>query len=288
MLSRKTFEKSQLLHSGIWQKSATNSHEVRGLKLGIIGYGHIGSQVSVLAEALGMEVYFYNTSERQTFGKAIKCYSMDELVKVADIITIHVSGKPENKNLMNEKVFKKMRDGVLLLNASRGYVVDIDALVTNLKSGKVAGAAIDVFPTEPLKNGDPFTTPLQKLPNVILTPHLGSGTEEAQKNIARYVPEKIIDFINRGNTYLSVNIPNIQLPEQGNTHRFLHLHKNVPGVMAKINTIFGHNAINIVGQYLKTNENIGYVITDVDKQYNEKVLEELKKIEDTIRFRILY
>ena len=288
MLARRTFEKSTLLHQGVWDKSAAACHEIRGRKLGIIGYGHIGSQVSVLAEALGMEVYFYNTSDRLAFGNAKKCSSMEELLKIADIVTVHVSGKPENKNLIGETAFRQMRDGVLFLNASRGFVVDIQALAGNLKNGKVKGAAIDVFPKEPEKNGENFDTPLQNLPNVILTPHLGSGTEEAQKNIAQFVPQKIIAYINTGNTHLSVNIPNMQLPEQGNNHRLLHIHKNVPGILAKINSVLAENNSNILGQYLKTNEEIGYAITDVNKKYDKKVLDILKKIPDTIRFRVLY
>lgn len=288
MLSRSTFEKSTLMHQKIWNKSATGSHEIRGRKLGIIGYGHIGTQVSVLAEALGMEVYFYNTSDKLAFGNAKKCESMEELLKIADIITVHVSGKPENKNLINEQAFRQMKDGVLFLNASRGFVVDVDALTANIKSGKIKGAAIDVFPQEPKKNGEQFETTLQGLPNVILTPHLGSGTEEAQSNIAQFVSQKIIDYINTGNTSLSVNMPQIQLPEQGSGHRLLHIHKNIPGILAKTNNIFAENHINILGQYLKTNDKIGYVITDVDKKYDKKVLDVLKHIPDTIRFRVLY
>lgn len=288
MLSRKTFEKSTQMHQGIWNKSAVGSHEVRSRKLGIIGYGHIGSQVGILAEALGMDVYFYNSSEKQAYGNAKKCNSMEELLRTVDIVTVHVSGKPDNKNLINAKAFRAMRDGVLFLNASRGFVVDIDALVQNIKSGKIHGAAIDVFPSEPGKNGEPFESPLQHLPNVILTPHLGSGTQEAQQNIGMYVSNKIIEYINTGNTDLSVNFPYIQLPNQGNAHRLLHLHKNVPGILAKINSILADHNSNILGQYLKTNEHIGYVITDVDKKYNEEVLEILKKIPDTIRFRVLY
>lgn len=287
MLSRRTFEKSSQMHQGIWNKSALFSHEVRGRKLGIIGYGHIGSQVSVLAEALGMEVYFYNTSDRLAFGNAKKCDSMEEVLKIADILTIHVSGKLENKDLIAEKEFALMKDGVLFLNASRGFVVNIDALFENLKSGKVKGAAIDVFPKEPAGNGE-FTTPLQDLSNVILTPHVGAGTEEAQRDIASYVPRKIIDYINSGNTDLSINIPNIQLPAQGDAHRLLHLHRNVPGVLAKINSILAGHKLNILGQYLKTNEDIGYVITDVNNEYDTAVLTELKKIPDTIKLRVLY
>lgn len=288
MLSRRTFEKSQLLHKGTWDKLAASCHEIRGLNLGIIGYGHIGSQVSVLAESLGMNVYFYNTSEKLAFGNAKKCSSMKELLKHVDVVTVHVSGKPQNKNLINEKVFRQMKDGVLFLNASRGFVVDINALVSNLKSKKVIGAAIDVFPSEPEKNGDPFVSSLQNLPNVILTPHLGSGTEEAQRNIGEYVSHKLIQFVNTGETALSVNFPQIQLPDHPKTHRLIHIHKNTPGVLSQINAIFAENKINIEGQYLKTNEQVGYVITDVNKNYDKKVIDLLKNIQGTIRLRILY
>lgn len=288
MLSRKTFLKSTSLHNGVWDKSAKGCHEIRGKKLGIIGYGHIGSQVSVMAEALGMDVYFYNTSEKLPYGNATKCNSLKELVKIADVITVHVSGKSENINLINEKVFTAMKDGVLFINASRGFIVDIEALVRNINNGKIAGAAIDVYPDEPEKNGDPFYTPLQRLPNVILTPHMGSGTLEAQQNIAHYVPDKIINFINKGDTDLSVNLPNLQLPLQGNTHRILHIHANIPGILSQINNVFAQHKINIIGQYLKTVGEIGYVITDVDKKYDKKVLKELKEIPETIKIRVLY
>ncbi len=288
MLARKSFEKSTKMHKGIWDKSAADCHEVRGKNLGIIGYGHIGSQVSVLAEALGMKVYFYNSSEKLAFGNATKCDSLKELLQMSDIVTVHVSGKKTNTNLINEKAFKQMRDGVIFINASRGFVVDIDALRKNIENGKVLGAAIDVFPHEPEKNTDDFSTRIQELPNVILTPHMGSGTIEAQKNIAQYVPEKIISYINTGNTDMSVNIPNLQLPPQGNTHRILHIHKNVPGILGQINTTFAQKNINIVGQYLKTNEDIGYVITDITKGYDNEIIGLLKNIPDTIKVRVLY
>lgn len=288
MLSRKTFEKSIKLHAGVWDKSALGCHEIRGKKLGIIGYGHIGSQVSVMAESLGMDVYYYNTSDKLAYGNATKCNSMQEVLKIADVVTIHVSGKPQNHNLIGDKEFKQMKDGVIFLNASRGFVVTIDDLVKHLQSGKVAGAAIDVFPKEPEKNGDPFVTPLQQIPNVLLTPHMGSGTLEAQQNIANYVPKKVIAFINSGDTDMSVNMPNMHLPLQGKTHRFLHLHKNVPGILGKINSILAENNINILGQYLKTQDEIGYVITDVNKKYDKKVIDVLRNIPDTIKLRVLY
>ena len=288
MLARKTFEKSTLLHKGVWDKSAVNCHEIRGKKLGIIGYGHIGSQVSIMAESLGMDVYYYNTSEQLAFGNAKKCETMKELCSIADVVTVHVSGKKANTHLIDDKVFSQMKDGVLFLNASRGFVVDLSALQKYIRNGKIHGCAIDVFPNEPDKNTDRFSTPISNLPNVIITPHMGSGTMEAQKNIAHYVSDKIITFINSGNTDMSVNIPNLNLPPQGKTHRFLHIHKNVPGILSQINGILAENNSNVVGQYLKTHNDIGYVITDVDEQYNPKVIKALRNISDTIKLRILY
>lgn len=287
-LSRKLITKNIQLHKGIWDKSAQGCHEIRKKKLGIIGYGHIGSQVSILAEALGMETYFYNTSDTQPYGNAKKCHSMEEILKICDVITIHVDGKKENKNLIGEKQFKLMKENVLFLNASRDFVVDMEALVKYINNGKIAGCAIDVFPNEPHKNGSSFSSPLQNKPNTIITPHMGSGTEEGQENIGIFVSEKILSFINEGSTSQSVNFPALQLPHQKNTHRFLHVHKNISGILAKINTILATNNCNIEGQYLKTNTEIGYVITDVNKRYNDSTIDELKNLEETIRFRILY
>lgn len=288
MLFRDVVNKSNKMHKGIWDKSAKGVHEIRGKTLGIIGYGNIGSQVSVLAESLGMKVIFYDIVEKLALGNAKRCKTMQELLKTADIITVHVDGSPQNINLISEKELHAMKDDLIFLNASRGFVVDINALVKYLKNGKIKGAAIDVFPKEPKGKDDPFISELQQFPNVILTPHIGGSTEEAQKNIAEFVSTKIIEYINSGNTYLSVNIPNIQVPPQNHTHRLLHLHENVPGIMAKINSILAENNINIEGQYLKTNEQIGYVITDVNKKYDVQVLDILKKIPHTIRFRVLY
>jgi D-3-phosphoglycerate dehydrogenase len=288
MLFRDVVAKSNKMHNGVWDKSARGAHEIRGKTLGIVGYGNIGSQLSVLAENLGMKVIFYDIVEKLALGNAKRCRTMDELLKTADVITVHVDGSPQNVNLIAEKEFRAMKDDVIFLNASRGFVVEIDALVKYLQNGKIKGAAIDVFPKEPKGKGDPFISELQQFPNVILTPHIGGSTEEAQKNIAEFVSSKIIAYINTGNTHLSVNIPNIQVPQQNHTHRLLHLHKNVPGIMARINSILAEHNINIEGQYLKTNEQIGYVITDVNKKYDVQVLDILKKIPDTIRFRVLY
>ncbi len=288
MLMRGIFAKSSLMHQGVWDKSAKNSNEIRGKKLGIIGYGKIGSQLSVLAEDIGMEVYVYDHSEKLALGNARKCKSLAELLKIADVISVHVSGDRKNTNIIGEKEFVQMKDGVIFLNLSRGFVVELPALEKYLRSGKIRGAALDVFPTEPKGKDDPFKSTLQGLTNVILTPHIAGSTAEAQKEIAQFVSGKLIDYVNTGNTYLSVNIPNIQLTAQKNSHRLLHLHQNVPGILAQINNILAEHKININGQYLKTNDQIGYVITDVDKKYDQKVLSELKTIPNTIRFRILY
>lgn len=288
MLMRGIFDKSLKLHKGIWDKSSAGSYEVRGKKLGIVGYGKIGSQLSVLAESLGMDVYFYDILEKLALGNAKKCHSLKELLGKADIVSIHVDGNEQNENFISEREFRMMKYGVIFLNLSRGFVVDINALTKSLKSGKVKGVAIDVFPEEPDSNEQIFKSGLQNLPNVILTPHIGGSTDEAQKDIAIFVPSKIIDFINSGNSYYSVNFPNIQLPSFVNAHRLIHIHHNVPGILAQINSIFANHNINIIGQYLKTNEMIGYAITDISKKYNPELINELKKIPNTIKFRVLY
>ncbi len=288
MLIRNIPDKSYGMHSGVWNKSAKNSFEIRGKKLGIVGYGSIGTQLSVLAEALGMEVYYYDRVEKLALGNAKRCKTLAELLRVSDMVTLHVDGRPENKNLIGEKEFSQMKDGVIFLNLSRGHVVDIQALVNAIKRKKVAGAGVDVFPYEPKTNQEEFLNELRGLPNVILTPHIGGSTEEAQENIANYVPNKLIEFINKGNTFGSVNFPNIQLPDLAEAHRFIHIHRNVPGILAQINSMLSRYNINILGQYLKTNERVGYVITDVAKEYSKDVVKDLKNIEHTIKFRMLY
>jgi D-3-phosphoglycerate dehydrogenase len=288
MLQRGITDKSKLLHEGKWDKSAKGSFEIRGKKLGIIGYGNIGSQLSVLAESLGMQVMYYDVVEKLSLGNAYKCGSLRELLKKADIITLHVDGSETNTNLIGENEFKMMKEGIIFLNLSRGHVVDITALEKYIKNGKIRGAGVDVYPYEPKTNDEEFKTELRGLPNTILTPHVGGSTEEAQRNIAAHVPENIIKYINTGNSFTSVNLPNLTLPELNKAHRLLHLHKNVPGIMAKINSVFARYGINILGQYLKTSGNIGYLITDIDKAYNEDVVREFKKIDHTIRFRVLY
>jgi len=288
ILMRGIADKSANLHRGVWDKSASGSFEVRGKKLGIIGYGKIGSQLSVLAEDLGMDVYYYDVVEKLALGNAKKCDTLNELLKKADIITVHIDGDNRNASLIGEKEFRMMKHGVVFLNLSRGFVVDITALTESIRRGKVRGAAVDVFPKEPAANDEKFTSALQGLPNVILTPHIGGSTDEAQRNIANFVPGKIIDFVNSGNSFYSVNFPNIQLPPLNGAHRLIHVHHNVPGVLAKINRVFAGHNINIIGQYLKTSELIGYVITDISKKYGSGLTGELKKIHHTIKFRILY
>ena len=287
MLMRSVFQRSTEIHNGQWNKTAAGSREVRGKKLGIVGYGNIGKQLSILAEALGMDVCYYDVEDKLALGNATKIDELSELLAVSDVVTLHVDDNSSNKNFFGEKEISQMKDGAHLVNLSRGFVVNIEALVTALKSGKLAGAAVDVYPEEPRKNGE-FYTDLKGLPNVILTPHVGGSTEEAQRDIADFVPSKIMAYINSGNTVDAVNFPNIRLPRQTKAHRFLHIHKNVPGVMAKINKVLAEYNLNIIGQYLSTDSSVGYVITDLDKEYNTAVLEELRKIDGTIKFRVLY
>ncbi len=288
MLMRNVVDKSTGMHVGKWDKSASGSFEVRGKSLGIVGYGNIGAQLSVLAEVMGMKVFYYDVDEKLALGNAAKCDSLEELLQIADIVSLHVDGNASNYNLISHREFDAMKREVIFVNLSRGHVVDIQALKENILKGKVIGAAVDVFPEEPKSNKEAFTSELRGLPNVILTPHIGGSTEEAQYNIARFVPGKLIDYINTGSTNNSVNFPNLTLPKLENAHRLIHIHHNMPGILAKINQVLATHHINIVGQYLKTNEQIGYVITDIDKAYGEQVIAELKGIENTIRFRILY
>ncbi|MGC1515013.1 MAG: phosphoglycerate dehydrogenase [Maribacter sp.] len=287
MLMRSVFDRSREIHEGQWQKTAAGSREVRNKNLGIIGYGNIGKQLSVLAEAMGMRVYYYDIDDKLALGNAVKCSKLDDLLSVADVVTLHIDDNKANKNFIGEKELRKMKKGAMLINLSRGFVVDIDALSEALKSGHIAGAAIDVYPDEPASNGE-FQTKLQGFPNVILTPHVGGSTEEAQRDIADFVPHKIMDYINTGNTVDAVNFPNVRLPKQNKAHRFLHIHKNVPGIMAKINKVLAEYDLNISSQYLSTDSEVGYVITDLDKEYNKEVIKALKKVENTIKFRVLY
>jgi len=287
MLMRSVFQRSTEIHNGQWNKTAEGSKEVRSKKLGIVGYGNIGKQLSILAEALGMDVYYYDVEDKLALGNATKVAELSDLLALSDVVTLHVDDNAANKNFFGEKEISQMKDGAHLVNLSRGFVVDIEALASALKSGKLAGAAVDVYPEEPSKNGE-FYTELKGLPNVILTPHVGGSTEEAQRDIADFVPSKIMAYINSGNTVDAVNFPNIRLPRQVKAHRFLHIHKNVPGVMAKINKILAKYDLNITGQYLSTDPSVGYVITDLDKEYNKEVIDKLRNVEGTIKFRVLY
>ncbi len=288
MLIRNIPDKSSKMHVGQWDKSAKGSNEIRGKKLGIIGYGNIGSQLSILAEAMGMEVSYYDLVDKLALGNVRKCETLQDLLKQSDIITLHVDGRKENRNLIGEAEFALMKEGVIFMNLSRGHVVDIKALRKYADAGKIRGMAVDVFPEEPKSNKDEFVSEIRGLPNTLLTPHIGGSTAEAQYNIANFVPSKIIDYINSGSTANSVNFPEIQLPSFKNAHRLIHIHHNVPGVLANINRVLASRNINVLGQYLKTNEKIGYMILAVDKEYDVEVINELKKVEHTIRFRVLY
>jgi len=287
-LTRKIIIKSNQMHKGIWKKDSIGSYEIRNKTIGIIGYGNIGSQLSVLCEAIGLKVIYYDIIDKLSIGNAKKSESLEYLLKNSDIVTLHVDGRKENTNLISSKEFDLMKKGSILVNYSRGNVVDIDALKDNIKNNKLMGAAIDVFPKEPLNNKEKFFCDLIGLDNVILSPHIGGSTKEAQKNIGNYVPDKIIDYINTGNTSNSINFPELSLPEQKDAHRLIHIHRNETGVMLKINKIISDYNINIKGQYLKTLNDIGYVITDIDRKYNNEVVNSLKEIEATIKLRVLY
>lgn len=288
LLMRNIAQKNNQMHKGVWDKSAGGSFEIRGKVLGLIGYGNIGTQISVLAEALGMKVYFYDLGDKLALGNAQRLETLDELLPIADVVSMHVDGRKENTTIIGTEEFAKMKDGVIFLNLSRGHVVDIDALAAAVKSGKVAGAGIDVFPYEPATNNEIFESPLKGLDNVILTPHIGGSTAEAQENIGKFVPAKFLEYINNGSTSGSVNFPEVQLPKLKDSHRMLHIHQNIPGIMAQLNHVFAKYQINIMGQYLKTNDKIGYVIMDIEKCYTESFIQELRSIEGTIRFRMLF
>jgi D-3-phosphoglycerate dehydrogenase len=288
MLIRKISDKNIAAHKGIWMKDAKGSYELRGKTMGIIGYGNIGSQVSVLCEALGMKVLFYDTETKLPLGNAVAAKNMKEVLMNSDIISLHVPETPQTKNLINRNNIKFFKKGSILLNYARGEVVDLKALSEAIKESLIAGAGIDVYPWEPEKNGDHFDTPLQGLPNVILTPHIGGSTEEAQQNIGEDVSVKLFQYLERGITNGSHTVPAIGLPPVDGAHRILHIHKNVPGVLSAINTALSKNNINIVGQYLKTNEEIGYVVLDVDKKLSKRAVELLKEVKETIKVRMLY
>ena len=281
-------EKNIVCHRGGWLKSAAGSYEIRGKTLGLIGYGSIGSQTSVLAESLGMKVKFYDVVAKLPLGNASQVRSLDELLQTADIISLHVPETGSTKNMIGERELGLMKKGAYLINASRGTVVDIDALAAAVKNKHIAGAAIDVFPVEPKGNDDEFVSPLRGLDNVILTPHIGGSTQEAQENIGVEVAEKLVRYSDNGTTITSVNFPEVALPEHPDAHRLLHVHANVPGVLSAINKVFSDNDINISSQYLQTNDKVGYVVLDVHSPYSETALEQLRNIEGTIRCRVLF
>ena len=288
MLIRRIPDKNKAAHEGIWMKDAKGSFELRGKTLGIIGYGNIGSQVSVLAEAMGMKVIFYDVETKLPLGNASDGKTLKDVLSKSDVITLHVPETSTTKNIINKQTLKYAKKGAILINYARGEVVDLEALRKAILDGQISGAAIDVFPWEPEKNGDHFQSPLQDLPNVILTPHIGGSTEEAQQNIGDDVSAKLFNFLEKGITFGSHTVPALALPPQEGSHRILHIHRNVPGVLSQINTQLSRANINIVGQYLKTNEDIGYVVLDVDKKLSSKALQLLKEVKETIKVRLLY
>lgn len=288
LLLRGVAEKNAKAHRGEWQKTAKNSYEIRGKKLGIVGYGSIGSQLSVISESLGMDVYFYDVVTKLPLGNATQLGSMKELLNTCDIVSLHVPETPATKDMMGEAQFAEMKQGSIFINAARGTVVVIDALCKALSEQQLLGAAIDVFPVEPRTNNDEFISPLREFDNVILTPHVGGSTLEAQENIGYEVAEKLIKYSDNGSSITSVNFPEVSLPEHPDVHRLLHVHENIPGVLSAINNVFSDNNINISGQYLQTNDKVGYVVIDVDADTSKVALNKLKQVSGTIRCRRLF
>lgn len=284
LLMRRTFEASTQLHNGVWNKSSAGSHEVRGLTLGIVGYGKIGSQISDLAEAMGMRVVFHDVAHVLARGNA-RPVSFRELLEISDVVTLHVDGKLQNQDLFGEDEIRVMKDGACLINLSRGFVVNHEALAKYLKSGKLSGAAIDVFPSEP-ETGGAFSSPLRGLPNVILTPHIGGSTEEAQQNIGQFVSAKMVDYFKSGNSLLSVNLPQCHLDYDSGSHRLMHIHHNVPGILRAINDILADQGINIERQVLDTRGPLGYAIYDINRDCDETLLSKLRAVPHTIRVRV--
>ena len=288
MLMRGIPQRSAACHRGGWMKSATGSFEVRGKKLGIIGYGSIGTQFSVLAEALGMQVYFYDVVTKLPLGNATQVGTLNELLAMSDVVSLHVPELPSTEWMIGEKEIRTMKKGSILMNAARGTVVVIDALAAAIKDGHLGGAAIDVFPVEPRANGEEFESPLRGCDNVILTPHIGGSTQEAQANIGLEVAEKLVKYSDNGTSVSSVNFPEMALPSHPGKHRILHIHQNIPGVMGAINKVFADNEINVSGQFLRTDETVGYVVIDIDAAHSELALSKLQEVEGTMRCRILY
>ena len=288
MLIRRIPDKSKFAHEGVWMKESKGSYELRGKTMGIIGYGNIGTQVSVLAESMGMKVVYYDIETKLPLGNALPKKSVKDLVAVSDIVSIHVPDTDQTRLMINKSVIKQFKRGAILLNYARGEVVDLEALAAALERGDLAGAGVDVYPLEPEKNGDKFTTPLQHLPNVLLTPHIGGSTEEAQANIGEDVSNKLFQYLEMGISTGSHTIPELSLPQHPDTHRILHIHYNVPGVLSDINTRLSSHHINILAQYLKTNDDIGYVVLDVDKKLSAQAISLLKEVKNTIKTRLLY
>jgi D-3-phosphoglycerate dehydrogenase len=288
LLIRRIIDKNNAAHKGTWMKESAGSYELRGKTLGIVGYGNIGSQVSVLAEGMGMNVIYYDVETKLPLGNAEQQRTLKEVFQKADIISLHVPSNKSTTNMITREVLSDAKPGSIFINYARGEVVDLEALKDILQSGQISGAAIDVFPVEPEKNGAAFSTPLQNLPNVILTPHIGGSTEEAQHNIGLDVSAKMLNYLEKGASFGSHTVPAISVPPIENTHRILHIHQNVPGVLSAINTALSSNKINILGQYLKTNDNIGYVVLDVDSKLSQEALALLKEVPHTIKTRLLY
>jgi D-3-phosphoglycerate dehydrogenase / 2-oxoglutarate reductase len=286
-LTRRVTEKDRAMHAGVWNKSAVGAHEVRGRTLGIVGYGNIGAQLSVVGEALGMRVVFYDTADKLALGNSRRCVSLDELLEVSDVVSLHVDGRPSNSSLFGEKEFSRMRPGALFLNLCRGFVVDHEALRRHLLSGHLSGAAIDVFPEEPRSAGEEFASGLRGLPNVILTPHIGGSTEEAQADIGAFVGAKLADFVADGATSLSVNLPQLALPPSASSHRLAYIHRNVPGVMAESNSVLAAHGVNIEAQMLSTRGDLGYALTDIGIDYPDEVVAQLRAMGPTVRLRVL-
>jgi D-3-phosphoglycerate dehydrogenase / 2-oxoglutarate reductase len=286
-LTRRLTEKNEKMHAGVWDKDAKGSHEVRGRTLGIVGYGNIGTQLSVLAENLGMTVYFYDTADKLALGNARRCESLDDLLEVADVVTLHVDGRPGNSGFFGDAQFARMRPRSMFLNLSRGFVIDHAALGRHLASGHIAGAAVDVFLDEPKRRGEEFRSDLRGIPNVILTPHIGGSTEEAQADIGRFVANKLVTFVTDGNTTLSANLPPISLLAMESTHRITHIHRNTPGVLAQVNSILARHSVNIEGQLLATRGEYGYLLTDIGRDFSDAVVAELRAMPETIGLRVL-
>ncbi len=288
LLLRGIPEKNASCHRGGWIKSAANSFEIRGKKLGIVGYGSIGTQLSVLAENMGMQVYFYDPLTKLPLGNAVQVTSLHELLGLADIVSLHVPELPSTQWMIGEKEIRSMKKGAILINAARGTVVELDHLAAAIKDQHLIGAAIDVFPVEPRSNDEQFESPLRGLDNVILTPHIGGSTAEAQANIGLEVAEKLVKYSDNGTSVSSVNFPEVALPAHPGKHRLLHIHENIPGVLSEINKVFAENGINISGQFLQTNEKVGYVVIDVDAEYSDLAQEKLQQVKGTIRSRVLF